>query len=125
MINDLNKKYIPSKKEYFPQIYAYVDDRFPNYIKIGYTERKDVMARIKEQSVNVPHFSFKLLWSDVAMRNDGTTFLDKEIHKILREAGFRQIRNDLTGHYTEFFECSLDDVKSAYIAAKLRQHLSL
>ena len=107
-----------SSRDYFPQIYAYVDDAFPNYIKVGYTTKPDVRDRIKEQYVNRPHNTWKLLRKANAMREDGTTFIDKAIFEVLTKNGFRRIRNDVDGTLTEFFECPLEAVQKAYIAVK-------
>ena len=51
MNNDIEKNLFPTRKEYYPQIYAYKDNN-PNHaglLKIGYTEQKNVEDRIRQQ----------------------------------------------------------------------------
>lgn len=117
--SNLRNEYISNiDRKVFPQIYAYRDESFPNYIKVGYTTRQDVNERIKEQYVNRPRDTYKLLWFDDAMREDGTTFTDKEVHEVLEKNGFRRLRNKEDGTKTEFFECKIEDVQRAYEAVK-------
>ena len=46
------------------------------YIKIGYTDRKDTEARIKEQ-LHTAAINFKILFKESAMRADGTCLLTR------------------------------------------------
>lgn len=96
----------------YPQIYAYSDTNFPGQIKVGYTTKKNVEERIKEQyPIATPHQTWTLLWSDKAMRSDGTTFTDHNIHAILKKHG----KSNTNG---EWFKCTLKDVLAAYICVK-------
>lgn len=76
-----------------PTIYGYtlpdVADR-GGYIKIGYTDREDTESRIKEQ-LHTAAIPFKVLFKESAMRSDGTCFTDKDIHRLLKRKGFRQL----------------------------------
>ena len=93
---------IKSYKLIYPQIYSYT---LPNRTqnngsqKIGYTERKDVDARILEQ-VRTAAFSedYTKLWSAPAFfKGNKESFIDTEFHSFLEKNGryedkYKQIR---------------------------------
>ena len=97
-----------------PTIYVY---RFPDvhkgYIKIGYTER-DVHTRIKEQ-LGATHVPYELLYQESAMCEDGSVFMDHDVHAILERKGFRKL--DIPDD-NEWYNCSVGDVKAAIIELK-------
>ena len=69
-----------------PVIYAYSDTRFPNMLKVGFTSRK-VEVRMKEHYPTlVPGQSWKVELVRSAMRQDGTVFTDKAVHRVLKNA---------------------------------------
>lgn len=76
------------------------------YIKIGYTDREDTEARIKEQ-LHTAAIPFKVLFKESAMRSNGTCFTDKDIHRLLRHKGFRQLNEGEDRN--EWFCCSEKD----------------
>lgn len=89
-----------------PTIYGYtlptvVDHN--GYIKIGYTDREDTEARIKEQ-LHTAAIPFKVLFKETAMRSDGTCFTDKDVHRLLKHKGFRQLNEGEDRN--EWFCCS-------------------
>lgn len=97
-----------------PQIYGYIIPTVPNhtgYVKIGYTDRADVEKRIKEQlhTAAVPHTT---IFTDSAMRQDGTCFTDKDVHALLERKGFEKMAFDGDTN-NEWFKCTLDDIKVA------------
>jgi hypothetical protein len=106
-----------------PRIYAYSTDTYRNtpwqdgtgegYLKVGYTERR-VEDRIEEQfGVAQPVARpWTLELSEPATDDQGSSFTDKAVHRILREMGRRQIVNN-AGVTTEFFECTVEDVQAA------------
>ncbi|WP_416353792.1 DEAD/DEAH box helicase family protein [Agrilactobacillus fermenti] len=81
---------IKTTKTIYPQIYAYTLPTIPNdvgWIKIGYTERKNVDDRILEQTktaaVNLP---YNKLWSEPAKFNNvDKWFTDKQLHAYLKK----------------------------------------
>lgn len=81
---------IKTTKTIYPQIYAYTLPSMPEdagWIKIGYTERKNVDKRILEQTktaaVNLP---YDKLWSEPAKFNNADKwFTDKQLHSYLRK----------------------------------------
>ena len=78
-----------SKQEFFPPrpkskpiIYAYSDSRFPGMLKIGYTERP-IEIRMKEHYPTLtPGESWKVEYIESAIRNDGSVFMDHEVHNV-------------------------------------------
>ena len=97
-----------------PQIYGYIIPTVPDhtgYVKIGYTDRADVEKRIKEQlhTAAVPHTT---IFTDSAMRQDGTCFTDKDVHALLERKGFKKMAFDGDTN-NEWFKCTLDDIKVA------------
>lgn len=86
---------INTTKTIYPQIYAYtlptVKDQ-EGWLKIGYTERKDVDDRIREQTktaaINLDYFK---LWSEPAKFNTSDDwFGDKQFHAYLRK--YKKVR---------------------------------
>lgn len=99
-----------------PQIYAYIlpdVTTHQGYIKVGYTEHKDVNERIREQ-LRTSAVRYKLLLMESAMRSDGTCFTDHDIHAILRRRGFPHIFDE----DNKWFKCSESDVRAAIIAVR-------
>lgn len=89
-----------------PTIYGYVLPTVADhngYIKIGYTDRENTENRIKEQ-LHTAGIPFKVLFKESAMRSDGTCFTDKDVHRLLKHKGFRQL-NEGKDH-NEWFYCS-------------------
>lgn len=107
-----------------PRIYAYTEPQFKDkpwengrngkgLIKVGYTT-KSAQERIAEQfGTNKPiNNPYEILLDEIAIRNNDTYFTDHDIHKILEQAGCYKFPN------TEWFECTLDEVKQAIFAVK-------
>ena len=97
-----------------PQIYGYIIPSIPDhegYIKIGYTDRKDVEKRINEQ-LHTATIKHTTIFKESAVRNDGTCFTDKDIHSLLKRKGFKKM---VFGGDTnnEWFKCTLVDLKTA------------
>lgn len=100
-----------------PTIYAYTDTRFAGCLKIGYTER-DAAQRVAEQyPVKLPQQSYQIVFNETALRENGTFFDDRAIHKRLSAQGFQREKG-------EWFRCSLKDVQAAFIAEKQSKPLS-
>jgi len=100
-----------------PTVYAYADTRFAGCLKIGYTER-DAAQRVAEQyPVKLPQQSYQIVFNETALRENGTFFDDRAIHKRLSAQGFQREKG-------EWFRCSLKDVQAAFIAEKQSKPLS-
>ena len=111
------KNFFPQRPDSIPTIYAY-EDTNPQYkglLKIGYTT-VDVTARVAHQypTLRPGPLPYRIVLEEPAMRNDGTTFLDYEVHRYLRQAGIKNPEG-------EWFKCSVNDVKAAVIAVRTGQ----
>ena len=107
-----------------PKIYAYTEPQYAEtewvgsrtgtgLLKVGYTART-IEDRMRE------HFPTKspvatpyhVLLVDEAVSNNGEFFTDHSIHRILESQGIRRFKN------TEWFECTVDEVKNAVLSQK-------
>jgi hypothetical protein len=81
-------------------------------LKVGYTGRKDPRVRIKEQTGTVypGGEGIQILLDEPAMRDDGSTFDDHAVHKVLVEQGAQR--------QSEVFEATLDEVRAAIVAVR-------
>lgn len=105
--------FFPNRPDITPTIYAYaIDDQdHQGQLKIGYTDR-DVRTRILEQT-KTAQVNFRIVLEESAMRDDGSTFNDHPVHKLLEQKFAR------TGG--EWFRCSVKDVKNAIEAVRDRR----
>lgn len=83
-----NNTIIKTTKVTYPQIYAYVLPKIKErdgWVKIGYTERKNVDVRIKEQTHTAAfHHEYNKLWSGPAkFNNENKWFKDTHFHNYL------------------------------------------
>lgn len=83
-----DKTKIKTTKVVYPQIYAYTLPQIAEdngWIKIGYTERKDVDTRIREQTHTAAiRLNANKLWSEPAKYSRGDRwFTDKKLHRYL------------------------------------------
>jgi len=108
------KNFFPDKTSHNPRIYAYLDTNpiYNGLIKIGYTTRK-VTERVAEQypTDRPGDLPYKIILDETAMRNDGSSFSDRDIHRYLRGNGFSNPKG-------EWFRCKSDDIRKAIIAVK-------
>lgn len=108
-----------SKADFFPQrpstnptIYAYElvgVSTHQGLLKIGFTDR-DAKSRIAEQ-LKTARLQYKIAFEESAMKNDGSSFTDHDIHRYLRKKGF-------TNTDGEWFKCTVNDIKAAIYAIK-------
>mgnify|MGYP002524627211 FL=1 len=104
-----------ARPEANPQIYAYEESN-PEYkglLKIGYTIL-DVENRVAQQyPTKRPDgkLPYRIVFSDSAMRNDGSCFTDHDIHKLLKKRGIEAVGG-------EWFRCSVNDLKSVMLQIK-------
>lgn len=106
------EEFFPSRPDFAPMIYAYSDKMYPGLLKVGYTA-KDVSKRVAQQypTIRPGDVPYKIVLAESAIREDGTTFLDYEVHRQLRRRGIKNPNG-------EWFECDVDDVKAAIIAVR-------
>ena len=106
------KNFFPPRPEANPTIYAY---ELPNVethkglLKVGYTFRA-AEKRINEQTKTAA-IEYKIVFEESAMRNDGSAFTDKELHRLLKKKGLRNTEG-------EWFRCTVKDVKAAILEIK-------
>lgn len=114
---DIFDNYIHAKSDINPIIYAYSDTRFPGCLKVGYTDRP-IEERMKEHYPTLtPGQSYKVEYTESAMNADGAIFMDHDVHKILEKGGFYAIK-DKNGKKTEWYRCSVKDVRTAILSVK-------
>lgn len=98
-----------------PKIYAYTTPEFKSkdYIKVGYTTRRDVLVRINEQfPTKSPHQNpFIILLDELAVDENGRFFDDHEVHKRLQSKGFKRVNG-------EWFACSVADLQAVIYEIK-------
>ena len=100
-----------------PTIYVYSLPQVTThkgYVKVGYTDR-DVETRINEQ-MHTSGLKANILYTESAMCSDGSIFTDKDVHRILRRKGFRQMNEG--SDRNEWFNCTVADVKAAIVELK-------
>lgn len=110
----MNENFFPSRSNARPTIYAY-EDTHPQYkglLKVGYTS-VSVQARVAQQypTLRPGKLPYNIVLEESAMRNDGTAFADRDVHRYLRQQGVRNPDG-------EWFKCSVKDVKAAVLALK-------
>jgi hypothetical protein len=110
----MSKEFFPPRPDSRPTIYAYQDTN-PQYrglLKIGYTT-VDAQTRVAQQypTLKPGKPPYRIVLEDSAMRNDGTTFTDHDVHRHLRHAGIPNPEG-------EWFKCAEKEIKAAIIALK-------
>ncbi len=110
----MNREFFPPRPDSHPSIYAY-EDTNPQYqglLKIGYTTL-EVKNRVAQQypTLRPGKPPYRIILEESAMRNDGSSFTDHDIHRYLRNVGVRNPEG-------EWFKCSVDHVKAAVVAIR-------
>ena len=84
-------------------------------MKVGYTTL-EVAKRVAQQypTLRPGKRPYRILLDEPAMRNDGTVFTDREVHRMLRINGVKNPKG-------EWFRSSLAQVKAAVIAVRTGQ----
>lgn len=82
-----NKEFFPARPKVEPKIYAY-EDTNPQYaglLKIGHTN-KSVQERVAQQypTVRPGNPPYRIVLEEPAIRSDGSTFRDHDVHRMLR-----------------------------------------
>jgi hypothetical protein len=106
--------FFPPRPEARPTIYAYEDSNplYEGQLKVGYTTRT-VQERLDEiYNITTPGLRpYRIVLEESAIRKDGTAFTDKDVHRYLRAAGFRNSAG-------EWFKCCGSDVRAAIVALR-------
>lgn len=113
----MKTEFFPQKTEATPTIYAYeeLNPKFLGLLKVGFTTG-DAKKRVAQQypTKRPGGAPYKIHFEDSAMRKDGTSFTDHDIHRYLRKKGFRNPDG-------EWFQCTVEDVQAAVIALQTNQ----
>ena len=102
-----NKEFFPPRPLTNPTIYAYELVNVATHkglLKIGYTDR-DAQKRIKEQ-LGTAAIQYNIVFEESAMKKDGSSFTDHDVHRHLRRQGFANPEG-------EWFKCTLNDLRKA------------
>ena len=118
----MTEEFFPARTAARPMIYAYEEDnpKYAGMLKIGFASA-GVERRVAEQfPILKPgdRKPYKIVFAESAMYRDGGSFTDKRVHEKLVEMGYRQLRNGR--RKTEWFCCSVDALRAAWIAVKNR-----
>lgn len=108
----MSQEFFPKKSEATPTIYAYElpnDASRKGQLKVGDTNRT-AQQRIKQQ-IGAARSVFKIVVEQSAMRKDGSSFRDYEVHKYLRKKGIKNPDG-------EWFVCTKREVESAIKAVR-------
>lgn len=110
----MSNGFFPQRPESRPTIYAY-EDTNPQYkglLKVGYTTL-DVQSRVAQQypTLRPGPLPYRIVLEESAMRNDGSSFSDHDVHRQLKSRGIRNPEG-------EWFECPVSKVKAAVIAVR-------
>ncbi len=94
------------KPEARPRIYAYSidDEAHKGLLKVGQTAR-NVKQRISEQVKTAAIKNYKIELDELAEREDGTTFTDREVRAAL-------VKKRLENTELEWMRCTVKDVKT-------------
>lgn len=105
-------KFFPQRPEANPTIYAYElpdTSSHKGWLKVGYTIRSSE-KRIDEQTKTAA-IKYKIVFEESAMRNDGSAFIDKDVHRLLR-------KNKIKNPEGEWFVCTIKELKAALLEIK-------
>ncbi len=103
----MKQEFFPARIKTNPTIYAYElvgVETHKGLLKIGYTDR-DAKTRVKEQ-LGTANIQYNIVFEDSAMKNDGSSFTDHDIHRHLRNQGFSNPEG-------EWFVCTVNDLRKA------------
>ncbi|WP_025765304.1 DEAD/DEAH box helicase [Dyadobacter tibetensis] len=104
----MNKKeFFPPRPSANPTIYAYELVGVATHkglLKIGFTDR-NAQQRIKEQ-LGTAAIQYKIVFEESAMKRDGNSFTDRDIHRHLRKQAFANPEG-------EWFKCTVNDLRKA------------
>ena len=114
--------FFPQRPDVTPEIYAY-EDTNPQYsglLKVGYTT-VGVQQRIRQQypTLRPGPLPYIVRYEASAMREDGTTFTDHDVHDRLRR--MKNVDNPAG----EWFRCTVQDVRQAVEAVRRRDDTDL
>lgn len=114
---DIFDQYVQPKSSVEPIIYAYSDTRFPGCLKVGYTDRPIEERMHEHYPTLTPDISYKVVYVEPAMNADGAIFTDHDVHRMFESSGFHAMLSP-DGKKSEWYKCTVKDVKEAIFAVK-------
>lgn len=114
----MSNELFPARPSSRPRIYAYsIDDRaHRGLLKVGQTTR-NVKQRISEQVKTAAIKNYKIELDELAERDDGTTFTDREVRTALIRKGFENTE-------LEWMRCTVKDVKTVLTELRTGERFS-
>src|SRR5437660_5796003 len=110
----MRKAFFPPRPKSNPTIYAYQDTnpQYKGLLKVGYTT-VDAQLRVAQQypTKRPGPLPYRIALTESSMRNDGTAFTDRDVHRYLRLTGIKNVGG-------EWFQCSVAMLKAAIIAVR-------
>lgn len=110
----MSNQFFPPRPPATPTIYAFASTH-PDHaglLKVGYTERV-AADRIAEQFPSGLN-AYRIELIEPAMRSDGSSFTDHDIHRHLRAKGIKNPSH-------EWFKCTVQQVRAAVVAVRERK----
>jgi len=101
------KDFFPSRSSVSPTIYVYElvgVSTHKGWLKVGFTDRtakKRVAEQLKTSAVK-----YKIVFEESAMKNDGSSFTDRDVHRYLRKQNIQNPEG-------EWFVCGLKEIRAA------------
>ncbi|MHB8637589.1 MAG: GIY-YIG nuclease family protein [Fimbriimonadaceae bacterium] len=113
----MSKEFFPPRPPVNATVYAY-EDKNPQYsglLKVGFTTRA-AKTRVAQQYPTLRPGAppYRIVIEESAMRGDGSTFTDRDVHRELRRRGFANPEG-------EWFKCAEADVRAAILALAHRK----
>ena len=113
----MSEDFFPARSSARPTIYAYRDTnpQYKGLLKVGFTS-VDVEKRVAQQypTLRPGALPYQIVLEEPAMRVDGSSFTDRDIHRHLKKRGFKNPDG-------EWFSCTVKDVVAAIIAVRDRE----
>ncbi len=113
----MSRDFFPPRPESRPTVYAYADTnpQYAGLLKVGYTAL-DAKTRVAQQYPTTRPGTppYRIVLEEPAMRNDGSVFTDREVHRMLRVNGVKRVKG-------EWFRCTPAQVRVAIIAVRTGQ----
>lgn len=113
----MSKEFFPKRSDSKPVIYAYEDSnpQYDGLLKVGYTTRTAKQRLEEIYPLKTPgKTTYRILVEESAMRNDGSSFSDHDVHRMLRINGIFKLEG-------EWFRCTVSEVQSAINAVRRGQ----
>jgi hypothetical protein len=116
-MSPMSKEFFPPRPPSRPTLYAY-EDTNPQYdglLKVGYTT-VNVQGRVAQQypTLRPGKLPYRIVLEESAMRNDGTVFTDRDVHRMLRQNGVKNPKG-------EWFAGTVAQITAAIIAVRAGQ----